>query len=118
MAAPNIVNVSSIYGKSNIANVTTAYSNLVVNSASSGKVLKLNTLYAANRTGGTSDGSITIEFVRNGEVAAIANNITVPANATIDVVTKPFYLEEGDYVRVSGAANSKIYTIASYEDMS
>ena len=48
MAAPNIVNVADIRGRSNVANVTTVFANLVVNQASSGKVFKVNTLYVTN----------------------------------------------------------------------
>ena len=48
MAQPNIVNVSTIYGNTAVANVTNVYSNLVVNSASSGKAYKINSLYVSN----------------------------------------------------------------------
>ena len=44
MAAPNIVRVSTINGKTAVQNVTTVAANIISNSASSGKVLKINYL--------------------------------------------------------------------------
>ena len=42
MAAPNIVNVVTITGKTAVQNVTTVATDIVTNSAASGKVYKIN----------------------------------------------------------------------------
>ena len=42
MAAPNIVNVATINGKTAVANVSTVAADIVTNSAASGKVFKIN----------------------------------------------------------------------------
>ena len=52
MAAPNIVNVATITGKSaTVALSTTSATTLVSNAASSGKVFKINMIQVANVDG-------------------------------------------------------------------
>ena len=60
MAAPNIVNVTSIFGKTAYdSDVGTSDSDLLSNAAGSNKVLKINTIIAAN-IDGTNDADITV----------------------------------------------------------
>ena len=44
MAAPNIVNVSAIYGKTGVLVVTTSPTAIITNSAASGKVFKVDSI--------------------------------------------------------------------------
>ena len=56
MAAPNIVAVSTIRGKSNVANLTTTSSSVIVNPVNSGQVFKINTIMISN-VDGTNAGN-------------------------------------------------------------
>ena len=61
MAAPNIVNVTSIIGKTNAIDLTTTNNKeLVSNAASSNKVFKINSLIISN-----VDGSLNIAVTVN-----------------------------------------------------
>ena len=52
MANPNIVNVTSIYGQTTYAALTTTITTvLLANSAASGKVFKINSIMVANVDG-------------------------------------------------------------------
>ena len=62
MAAPNIVAVTTIRGKSNVANLTTTSSSVVVNDVNSGKVFKINTIIVSN-VDGTNSGNVTVELL-------------------------------------------------------
>jgi hypothetical protein len=117
MAAPNIVNVSTITGKSNVANVTTISSNLVVNSASSSKVFKVNALYISNIQG-ASTYECNVAILRGGTEYSIAKTVAVPGDATLDIITKAVYLEEGDALRVQADANSVLQAVCSFEEIS
>ena len=131
MAAPNIVNVTTIYGK------TTYYTPggtsavvLLPNAASSGKVLKINQIVAAN-VNGSAAVDVTVAIYTNGAVAQgsapaggtaypIVSTISVPADASLIVTDKTtaIYLEEGTSISVtSGTASGITYSI-SYEDIS
>ena len=123
MANPNIVNVTSIFGKSTTLALTTASTLILFNTASSGKVLKINTIIASN-IDGTNDGAVTIAFNGNaggtGTSTELDSTITVPADATLVVVGKEngFYLEEDRSIVGSANANTTIEVLVSYEDIS
>jgi hypothetical protein len=48
----------------------------------------------------------------------IAKTVSVPADSSIDVLTKAVYLEEGDELRLAANADSDIETVVSYEEIS
>ena len=117
MANPNIVNVTAIYGKTAVQAITTGASAIVTNSAASGKVLKVNALYIAN-VDGTANASVNVDVFRSSVAYHIAKTVTVPADATIDVLTNSIYLEEGDSLRLTASANSDLEAVCSYEEIS
>ena len=117
MAAPNIVNVTTITGKSAVQTVTTTPTAIVTNSAASGKVFKVNALYVSN-VDGTTSADINVDLFRSSSAYHIAKTITVPADASLDVITKAFYLEEGDALRLTASGNSDIEAVCSYEEIS
>jgi hypothetical protein len=43
--------------------------------------------------------------------------MTVPAGATLDLMTKSIYLEEGDAIRMTASANSHLQGIVSFEEL-
>lgn len=117
MANPNIVNVSSIYGKTAVQAVTTSATAIVTNSAASGKVLKINALYVAN-VDGTNNATVNVDIFRSSTAYHIAKTVTVPADGSLDVLTKSIYLEEGDSLRLTANANSDLEAVCSYEEIS
>jgi hypothetical protein len=119
MANPNIVNVSNILGKTVGAAVTTSLASIVANSAGSNQIFKINSLIIAN-VDGTNAADITVEFVDNGTAYKLANTITVPADATLVVISKEtaIYLEENDSLRVQASATGDLQAVCSYEIIS
>lgn len=116
MANPNIVTVTDIRGKTAVAGVTTTAATLVENAAASGKVFKLNSLIISNIDGG-NNSEITIDIYRNSVAYHLAKTMTVPADASIDVLSKSIYLEEGDALRVTAAHDSRLQAVCSYEEI-
>jgi hypothetical protein len=116
MAAPNIVNVSTITGKTAVLAVTTTPTDIVSNSGSSNTVVKINTLSIAN-VNGTSAATIVASVFRSSTEFKLAHLISVPAGSTLLVLdkTSSIYLEEGDTLRVTASANSFLHATASYE---
>lgn len=117
MAAPNIVNVVTITGKTALANVTTSFANLVVNTAASGKVFKVNALYVTN-VDGSSATNVSIDLVRSGFAFSVANVLSVPATSTLDMFSKSIYLEEGDFIQIKASANLDAHAVCSFEELS
>lgn len=117
MAAPNIVNVTTIIGKTAVQQVTTSATAIVTNSAASNKVFKINALYVAN-VDGTNAADISVALHRSSVSYKLAHTISVPADSTLDVISKPIYLEEGDELRLTASANSDLEAVCSYEEIS
>jgi hypothetical protein len=42
----------------------------------------------------------------------------VPADATLDILSKPIYLEEGDKITALASASGDLEIIVSYEELS
>jgi hypothetical protein len=120
MANPNIVNVTSITGETDVGLFTTTATVLVANAASSNKVYKINTIVVSN-IDGTNDGAVTVSINSaaggGGTSIELASTVTVPADATLVVIDKnsSFYLEEDkSIVGLANAASTLEYVI-SYE---
>jgi hypothetical protein len=117
MAAPNIVGVTTITGKTAVMAVTTSATAIVSNAAASNKVFKVNALYVSN-IDGVNACDVTIDLFRSSTAYKIANTISVPADSTLDIISKSIYLEEGDALRLTASANSDLEAVCSYEEIS
>jgi len=117
MAAPNIVNVATITGKTAVQAVGTSATAIVTNSSGSGKVFKVNALYVAN-IDGTNSADVTVDLYRSSTAYPIASTIAVPADASLDIMSKAIYLEEGDVLRCTASAAGDLTAVCSYEEIS
>jgi hypothetical protein len=130
MTAPNLVNVATITGKVYFdALADTNLTSLVLNPASSGKVFKINTLTAAN-VDGTNAATVDVSIHPSTTTAvgstvsstgySIASTITVPADATLVVISKDtsIYLEESQVLAIKSSAADDIHFVVSYEELS
>lgn len=117
MAAPNIVNVATITGKTAVQAVGTSATAIVTNSAASGKVFKVNALYVAN-IDGTNAADITVDLFRSSTAYPITSTVQVPADSTLDIMSKAIYLEEGDALRCTASASGDLVAVCSYEEIS
>jgi hypothetical protein len=125
MAAPNIVNVTTITGKSNVVEpdrplTATA---VVSNAASSGKVFKINSLVVSN-VDGTNAADITISYYSEDDIGGtateIVSTVSVPADASLVVIDKntSIYLEEDRSIGATAGAANDLKVVVSYEEIS
>jgi hypothetical protein len=117
MTAPNIVGVTTITGKTAVLVVTTSATAIVENTAASGKVFKVNALYVSN-VDGANAADVNVDIYRSSTAYHIAKTVSVPADSTLDVISKSIYLEEGDSLRLTASANSDLEAVCSYEEIS
>jgi hypothetical protein len=124
MAAPNIVNVSTITGKSaTVALTSTSATALVSNAASSGKVFKINMIQVAN-VDGANAADVTIDVhsaaAGGGTAYSLVSTISVPADASLVVVDKgtALYLEEDRSITATAGTANDLEVIVSYEEIS
>ena len=124
MAAPNIVNVTTITGKTNVVDLTTTNATLVVeNTAASNKVFKINSLVVSN-VDGTNAADITISLYSEdnigGTATQIVSTVSVPADASLVVIDKntSIYLEEDKSIGATAGSASDLKVVCSFEEIS
>jgi len=120
MAAPNIVNVSTITAKTVAAHLTTTTTTtLLANPSSSGKVFKINTILVSS-VDPTNAADATIFFDDGTDNKAIGRTITVPSDSTLVLLDKNsvIYLEEGKSIEGGASAANDLDVIISYEEIS
>ena len=118
MANPNLVAVTSIYGKSIQGALGTTVTTDLLTCASN-KLLKVNTIIVAN-IDGTNAATVTMGIIKSGgSVVLFASTIAVPADATLVLIDKnsSFYLQEGDILEGGAGANSDLTYTISYEEL-
>ena len=124
MAAPNIVDVTTITGKSAVVDLTTTAATAVVsNAAASGKVFKINSLVVSN-VDGTNAADITIALYSEDDIGGtatqIVSTVSVPADASLIVIDKntSIYLEEDRSIGATAGSASDLKVVVSYEEIS
>lgn len=118
MTAPNLKNPTTITGKTECVGIgTTAKVGILTNLQSSNKVLKINSVFAANVH--TTNMMVTVSIantVGTGFTTNLAKELIVVPQTTQVVSSKDtyFYLEEGQtmetILEVSGGTNNLVGT--------
>jgi hypothetical protein len=116
MATPNLLELTSIIPKTAMAAITTTATAIVTNTAGSNKVLKISALYISN-VDGVNNEEVTVDVFRDSTARHIAKTVVVPADATLDVIDKAVYLEEGDSLRLTAGNDSRLEAVCSYEEI-
>jgi hypothetical protein len=124
MAAPNIINVTTILGKSDVVDLTsTAATAVLSNAAASDKVFKVNSLVVSN-VDGTNAADITIALYSEDDIGGtateIVSTVSVPADASLIVIDKntSLYLEEDRSIGATAGSANDLKVVVSYEEIS
>ena len=117
MAAPNIIQTTSIIGRTgSVEDITTntSGSTILSNGASTDTVLKINTVVASNITTGAVEVSLMYQ------TAFIIKDAEIPPGATIALLGKdtPLYLEENTSLKAYSNTANAVDVIVSYEEIS
>lgn len=122
MAAPNIVSVTSIFGKTAYdADISTSDDTLLENAAGSNKLLKINSLMISNIDGANSASiTATIKSADGSTVYAyICKTVTVPPDTTLVLISKDtaIYLEEDREITLDASVAGDLSAICSYDEI-
>lgn len=119
MAAPNILNATSIYGKSMGAALSTTDTTDILTCASD-KVLRIKSILVSN-VDGTNNAAATVYFYDSSASTryALVKTVNVPADASLVVLgdSSILYLEEGDQIEAGASAASDLEIIIAYEEL-
>jgi len=113
MALPNIINVTAIYGYSTGKVLTTSSQDIITNTTN--QTIKVNTIMCSNIT--ASNQTVTVYYYESSTTTSFAfiYQVVIPANSTIDVLVRPFYLKESDKITALAGAGTSVHMVVSYE---
>jgi hypothetical protein len=116
MAAPNLINVTSVFGKNTATTIGTAITVLLSNPSTSSKSYKITTLYVAN-IDNTLTGRISVDFYRSNISIRLIDRMPVDPGNSLVVMTRDsaIYLEEGDSIRAYSDQVGLIHVNLGYE---
>lgn len=124
MAAPNIVNVTSIVPHTVYVTPANTSRNLLVSAPASGSAHKINQITIANIDGTNAvDATVELRLADGTTHVAIGSTISVPADATLimlDKTTMVYLLDtsvtgEASTIYVTSGTASKLTFTCSYE---
>lgn len=124
MAAPNIVNVTSIVPHTVYVTPSNTSRNLLVSAPASGSAHKINQITVANIDGTNAvDATVELRLADGTTYVAIGSTISVPADATLimlDKTTMVYLLDtsvtgEASTIYVTSGTASKLTFTCSYE---
>ena len=119
MAAPNVVNVTSIIGKTQGSALTTSNADQLV--CATDKLVKINSIIVSN-VDPNNAADVDVSFVDSSSgnlVLHLAKGVTVPTKSTLIVLGKdaPIYLEEGDKIQAKASAAGDLEIVLSFEEL-
>lgn len=117
MANPNIIQATSILGKTDVMAVSTTATSITT--AGAGRVLRMNSLVVCNINGSTPV-DVSVSLRRSNVDYYIASAISVPATSSVVVIGKenPMYVNEGDSLRIIAGTAGDAHATCSYEEIS
>jgi hypothetical protein len=124
MANPNLASASSVLvGNALIRLTSTSATQVVSNAASSGKAYLIDSLVVSNCDGANA-ADITIDLfasaTNTGTATKLAHTVTVPADATLIVISKenPISLMEAQSIYATASAADDLHVVASWKELS
>jgi len=122
MAAPNLASPTTITGKTvcQVLSATTE-TDILVNAASSGKAMRLTSLFIANIDGAVAYSATVKHYdaASGGNGCQIISTATVPADATLVPLGRDMsiWLEEDTRLVVQANAANKLVVTLAYEEV-
>jgi len=122
MSEPNLVNVSSIYGRSFLEllkddAIDHSNASMLGGAVATNKLIKINSIIVASIDGANATViDVAVNHHDHGR-HYIAKNVDLPAKSTLIVIGKdsPIYLEEGDELEARASTDSDADICISYE---
>ena len=116
MAAPNLIQVTSVYGKTTSTSIGTAVTVLVSNAVASNKSYKINSLYLSNIDNSLT-ARVSVDHYRLGTSIRLIDRMSLASGDSLVVLSRDtsIYLEEGDSLRAYADVSGRAHLVLSYE---
>ena len=116
MAAPNLLALTQVYGRSTATNIGTAVTVLLSNAFASGKSVKVVSVYVAN-VDSTTASKVSVDFYRNSMSIRVIDRLQISPGDSLIVMDRnsALFLEEGDSLRCYSDQTDLMHVTVSYE---
>jgi len=117
--AVNIVNVTSINGKTDAASIASNDSASFAVNTSATDVFKVNTILISNQADSAGDGGnalVNVIFRDNTTDYNFINDIEVPLKSTLDAIGSSIYVNQNQSIVVQ-SDSSALNVLVAYEDI-
>lgn len=116
MAAPNLIQVTTVYGRTTGTAIGTPVTTVVSNPTSSNKNYKINSFYISNIDNSLSV-RVSVDFFRGGTSVRIVDRMIIASGDTLVAISRDtgIYLEEGDSIRCYADQSGLTHAVMSYE---
>ena len=116
MATPNLANVETITPKNAMGSLSDTNRTTMIDVPAETAV-RIDTILLANIDGTDAvDATVEISNDNGSTFFKIASTISVPADSTLDLISRPIYLDETDLISVTaGAANDLAFHVSYVE---
>jgi hypothetical protein len=117
MATPNIASIATITPKNAMGTLGDTNRTTMIDVPAETAV-RIDTILIANIDGSNAaDATVEISNDNGSTYYKIASTISVPADSTLDLISRPIYLDETDLIAITaGAANDLAFHV-SYVEM-
>ena len=117
MATPNLVNIATLTPKNAMGSLGDTNRTTMIDVPAETAV-RVDSILIANDDG-TNACDVTVEISNdNGSTYyKIASTISVPADSTLDLISRPLYLDETDLLAVTAGTASDLEYHVSYVEM-
>jgi|TARA_R100001594_G_scaffold82714_2_gene117243 hypothetical protein len=117
MATPNLVNIATLTPKNAMGSLGDTNRTTMIDVPAETAV-RVDSILIANDDG-TNACDVTVEISNdNGSTYyKIASTISVPADSTLDLISRPLYLDETDLLAVTAGTASDLDYHVSYVEM-
>jgi len=116
MATPNLANVATITPKNAMGTLADTNRTTMIDVPAETAV-RIDSILLANIDGTSAvDATVEISDDNGSTFYKIASTISVPADSTLDLISRPIYLDETDLISVTaGAANDLAFHVSYVE---
>ena len=117
MATPNLVNIATITPKNAMGSLSDTNRTTMIDVPAETAV-RIDTILLANIDGTNAvDATVEISNDNGSTYYKIASTNAVPADSTLDLISRPIYLDETDLIAVTAVAANDLAFHVSYVEM-
>ena len=117
MATPNLANIATITPKNAMGTLGDTNRTTMIDVPAETAV-RIDTILLANIDGTSAvDATVEISNDNGSTYYKIASTISVPADSTLDLISRPLYLDETDLLAVTAGTASDLDYHVSYVEM-